>query len=263
MAVGYGILSCTGMANAQLSLTTINLAAPTIDFSSTITGVSNGAWTGSGFQSSPTAGQLNSNAWAVTGWSDGALAFGGTRTTSSTDYVRGSSGAQVTTGGMYNFSAPNANTLGFQSGASDWAPGTVTLKMQNNTTTTILQVDIAYDLFVRNDQARSNSFNFSFSSDDITYTPVGALDITSTAAADALGFVQNSKTTSITGLSIPDTAFFFVRWSGADVGGSGSRDEFALDNISVTPVPEPTTLLGLSALGMGVVGFVRRTRRKA
>jgi hypothetical protein len=46
-----------------------------------------------------TCGQHDSNLWAATGWSDGALAFGGVRITANTDYTRGFSAAAVTAGG--------------------------------------------------------------------------------------------------------------------------------------------------------------------
>jgi hypothetical protein len=230
----------------QVSLTNGSPSA-TIDFSNTTpTEVGSNpstAFSGAGFEpATVTAGRLNSNAWAVTGWSNGVLAFGGTQTTVNTDYTRGSTAIAVTTGGMYAFTgAPGtvANpTLMIQPGGSDWAPGTLTLRIQNNGTTNITQLAVNYNIYVRNDQGRSNSFNFSYSSDDATYTPVAALDYTSTAALDALGWVivgtAPSRTTTITGLSIAPGGYVYIRWSGADVGGSGSRDEFGLDDINMT-----------------------------
>lgn len=241
----FALIACVVLlhvtAQAQLSVT--NNSTQVIDFSTTVTGVSNGAYTGAGFQASPTAGQLDSDAWAVTGWSDGALAFGGTRITAATDYTRGSTAAAVTTGGFYAYtgapgSVGNPSFL-IQPGGTDFAPGTLTLRIVNNGTTNITQFAISYNLFVRNDQGRSNSFNFSYSTDDSTYTPVAALDYTSPVVADALGYVQvgtsPSRSTTITGLNIAPGGFFYIRWSSADVAGSGSRDEFALDDISVTP----------------------------
>jgi len=214
----------------------------TIDFDNTVSGVNNGTLDGSGFQAIPTSGQLDSDAWAVTGWSDGDLAFGGTRTTASTDYTRGNVIAAVTTGGIYSYQG-SSRMLMIQPAGSDWAPGTLTLRIQNNTGSIITDFNVAYDLFVRNDQGRSNSFNFSYSSDNVTYTTVGALNYTSTDTADALGMVLiGTKSTTIGGLAIADGAYFYIRWAGADVGGSGSRDEFGIDNIVVNgssnPVPE-------------------------
>lgn len=244
MALAFAV----GTARSDLVLSALNTAV-VIDFESTLDQVNNGPFAAAGFQSTPAVGQLDSDAWAVTGWSDGSLAFGGTQTAG--DYARGldNSGA-VTTGGFYSFTnATLTRTLGIQPGGSDWAPGTLTLRMTNQTGVTITQLDIAYEVWVNNDQARSSSFNFSHSSDNSTYTSVSELDLTSTVAADALGFQLNNRSTSLTGLSIAPGEQYYIRWSGADVGGTGSRDEFALDDISITAVPEPTTfaLLGIAA----------------
>ncbi|HYO20820.1 MAG TPA: Calx-beta domain-containing protein [Flavisolibacter sp.] len=200
------------------------------------------AFTSAGFSPDPTsAGRLNSNAWALTGWSDGALVFGGTSTTS--DYARGATSSTVTTGGMYAYTgAPGsaANpTLMFQPGASDFAPGSITLKVQNKGTTNISRLSVSYNLYVRNDQGRSSSFNFSHSSDDVTYSAISALNYTSPVAADvtpvwALIGTAPSRSTSISGLNIPPNGVYYLRWSTGDVGGTGSRDELGLDDINIT-----------------------------
>ena len=215
----------------------------TIDFDASVAGVNNGVWAGTGFEpgAPPTAGRLSSDAWAVTGWSNGALAFGGTQTTVNTDYTRGSTAAAQTTGGMYAFTNASigSSSLGIQPGGSDWAPGTLTLRVQNNTALNLTDLAVAYELWVRNDQARSSSFNFSWSVDNTTYNPVAALNYTSPEALDALGFQLNTRNTTITGLNVAPGGYIYLRWSGADVAGSGSRDEFALDDIVVNASGSP------------------------
>ena len=235
LALLAGIFAAIPQARAQLSIGDTSLSY-TIDFDNTVAGVNDGLWAGTGFQSTPAAGQLDSDAWAVTGWSNGNLLFGGTQTTASTDYTRGSAVAAVTTGGMYAFSGGNITTgraLGIQPGGSDWAPGTLTLKIANTDTETITGFNLSYLVYVRNDQARGNSFNFSRSADDSLYSPEASLDLTSAAALDALGFVSNTRAITLSGLSIAPGSSYYLRWSGADVNGSGSRDEFALDNIQL------------------------------
>jgi hypothetical protein len=243
-----------------------------VNFDSTVSGVNDGAFTGAGFQSSTTAGQLNSDSWAVSGWSDGNLAFGGTQTTAGTDYTRGTTTGPVTTGGIYGYdvdSSPAVNRgLGIQPGGSDWAPGTVTLKVQNNTGQTVTSFDLSYVVYIRNDQDRGNSFNFSYSTDDSAYTSVAGLNLTSAAASDANGLVINNESTTLSGFSVADGGFFYLRWSGADIGGSGSRDEFVLDDISIKAIPVPesprTTLyfvLGLLAISGGRVWLDSRRAR--
>jgi hypothetical protein len=103
-------------AFAQLSLTTSG-ATVTIDFDNTVSGVNNGTFAGSGFQPSPSAGQLNSNAWAMTGWSNGTLNFGGTQ--NSGDFARGTTTAAVTTGGVYALNDGGNRRFLIQPAASD------------------------------------------------------------------------------------------------------------------------------------------------
>jgi hypothetical protein len=130
---------------------TVTNGAPstTIDFSSGMQStVGNGAYTASGFQATPTAGQLNSNAWATTGWSDGPLAFGGNQIAASTDYTRGATAAAITTGGFYAYTGTPGSVANpafmVQPGGSDFAPGKITLRIQNNGTTNITQLAISY-----------------------------------------------------------------------------------------------------------------------
>lgn len=242
-----GFLLVGLITNAQVFFTN---AAPsaTINFSnsmpSTVGSNPSSAFNASGFEPNPTtAGRLNSNAWAITGWSDGNLAFGGTQATATTDFTRGATAVAVTTGGIYAYtgipqSAANP-CLMVQPGGSDFAPGTITLRMVNNGTAPITSLAVSYNLFVRNDQGRSNSFNFSYSVDDAVYTQISTLDYTSIIAADGLGWVlvggaAPSRSTTITGLNIAPGASIYIRWSSADVGGAGSRDEFGLDDIALT-----------------------------
>ena len=148
----------------------------------------------------------------------------------------------TTTGGLFSYTGSPASTSNpifyIQPGGSDFAPGTLTLKIQNNTGNVINRFDISYNLYVRNDQARSSSFNFSYSTDNINYTNISGLDYTSTTTLDANGLVlvgsSPSRSTTISSLNIADGSYLYIRWSSSDVAGSGSRDEFGLDDIKVT-----------------------------
>lgn len=259
----HAFLLTTSPGQAQLSLSAVGTPA-IINFENTLPGVGFGAWAGGGFApGTAVAGQLDSNAWAMTGWSDGNLSFGGTQTTAVTDYTRGTSAAAVSTTGVYSFTAATigSRSLGFQSDGVDFTPGTVTLRAVNNTGTTVTSIDVSYDLFVRNDQNRANSFNAAFSVDDGSYTSLPSLNYTSPELADAplpLGFIQNQRSITISGLSIPNGQSFYFRWLSDDVVGSGSRDEFALDNISLTAVPEPATILAMAAFGLGLGRTIHR-----
>ncbi len=143
---------------------------------------------GAGLSPTPTATQLDSRNWAVTGLSDGTLAFGGTQTAG--DFARGSSAIAITTGGLYNFAvASGATTLGLQPTGPDLTPGTLTLRLQNTTGGRLVSADLSYTIWARNDNAVATALDLAWSADGTTFTPVPAASYASGAAADALGFV--------------------------------------------------------------------------
>lgn len=236
LALGAVLMSVA--ASAQLNVAAVNTPY-TIDFDATVTGISNGAWAGGGFQPVAAAGRLDSDGWAITGFSDGSLAFGGTQITASTDFRRGTTAPgnnPVSAGGIYSFGGAGitGRALGVQPIATDFTPGTITLRVQNNTGSTLTAFDLAYDVYYRNDQDFSNAFNLYWSDNNTSYTYVASQDVISPAAQTGTAWVANARSTTITGVFVPNGQYFYIRWRGDDVSGSGSRDEFALDNISVT-----------------------------
>lgn len=249
-------------AFAALMITDPN-ATYTIDFDSSVPGVNNGAYTGAGISPTPGPGKLDSSAWATTGLDDGDTAFDGGPYTLGT-HAQGASEAAVTFGGFWGFDvlagAGVNRALGIQPAALNWEPGTLTLRLQNTSGAEITQFALAYLVYVRNDQARANSFNFSHSADDVAYIPVSALDVTSPLASTGTDWSSTPRGTTLAGLSIPDNGFYYLRWSGDDAGGVGSRDEFALDDIVLSefvtasaPIPEPGTLALLAIGGVMVI----------
>jgi hypothetical protein len=237
--------TASGQLNIASAATTY-----TITFDGTLPGVSNGAFMGGGFKSSPSTGQLNSNAWASTGMSTGTLGFGGTRTNG--DYARGTSSGNVSTGGFYcfNSAAIGSRSLGIQPTASDWTPGTLTLRVKNTMGTALTTLDVAYVLWVNNNGNRSSSFDLAYSTNNVSYTALAALDYTSSAGSNGLGFMSNNRSTVITGLNIPNNGYVYLRWSSNDAGGYGNnRDEFALDDISVAGNKPDLGMTGLTAFG--------------
>jgi hypothetical protein len=243
-------LSCT----AQWSFTAVN-TVQTIDFESTVPNVNEGEYNGSGFSTTPPAGRLDADAWAVTGMSFGNKPFGTQLIID--DYARGnveSPGNMTQAGGIYAWTGGIAgnSSLGINPSGADWTPGTITLRITNNTGSPIVAFDVYYTLYVRNDFDRGNSFNFSFSTDDITYTSVASMNYTS---PDANTFATNQGLIapvlrSLQGqpITLPIGGSLYIRWSGDDVSGGGNRDEFMLDDIAVVLLDVlPVEFLGLSA----------------
>lgn len=230
-------------AAAQYSMSALGVAV-TEDYAS---------FAGAGFAASPGAGQLDSDAYRLTGLSDGTCNFGDT--CDAGDYARGSSTGGVASGGMYAFTVDTGVIgLGVQPVGSDFTPGTVTIKFQNDTGDPITDFDISYDLWVNNDQSRGNNWFTYWSIDDGSYTQLGTLDYTSVEVADANGFVKvadQDESVSL-GVSLAPGGTLYILFEGADATGSGSRDEFAVANLSITPYGgTPVELASFSARGDG------------
>ncbi len=218
------------------------------------------SYAGTGFQPTPICGQLSSSQFSATGWSDGALAFGGTRTTANTDYTRGFSSIAVTTGGFYSFEVfPGNRVFGIQPGGSDFAPGVLTLGIQNLSSATLDGVDLAYTLWHRNDQGRSTSLNFAFSTDGNNFVDLPALSFTTLTTADALGWQQAPRSVTLGGLALAPNQLLYLRFSSADVAGTGSRDELGLDDITLTPRTDVFADFGDAPASYGSAGHMSST----
>jgi hypothetical protein len=213
----------------------------TIDFDDTVDGVNNDTFQGDGFSPTPETGELNSKAWAITGFSDGAVPFSGT-SNEDEDFDRSVADGSVDVGGIYAFETSTDNfSLGIQPAANDFAPGSVTLRFQNETGGTINSINLAYRVYVYNDEAGSSSFNFSHSADNNTYANVSGINVVSPAAADIVpGWKAYYRVVTLTGLSIPNNNYYYFRWSGAAVSGSTDFDQFGLDDIRL--VANPTSV---------------------
>jgi hypothetical protein len=231
------VILCQSQARAQLSITANGTY--TIGFDSTVAGVNSGPYAGGGFQPLPDAGQLDSDAWCIHWSPSNAFTYGGTPTNGL--YAQGSIvDSSVTFGGFYAFSGGNITTgiaLGIQPDGNGFnAPGDdLTLRLRNDTGHYITDFDLSYLLYVRNDQVHSTKFNFSYSSDDVNYTPVVALNYTSIANPDSNGFVNvPNRSSPISDLAVPSGGYVYLRWNCSDGNViNGLRDEFALDDITV------------------------------
>jgi hypothetical protein len=207
---------------------------------------------GAGFAPTPSAGQLDSDEFAIAGLSDGDVGFGGTGT--SGDFARGVSAGSETTGGVYGYNdgLNAARWLFIQPSGSDFTPGTLTVRFENtNPSLTITTLEIEYSIKVYNDQARANSFNLAYTencSGSPSYTSVGSLDYTSPEAADGSpAWTTIPRSTTLVSLNIPPGQTFCLQFSSADVSGSGSRDEIGIDDISVAATNLPVELQSFSA----------------
>ncbi|MGC9330792.1 MAG: T9SS type A sorting domain-containing protein [Bacteroidales bacterium] len=220
--------------NAQFSIDIVETDY-TIDFETTISGVNEGTFDGSGFDILPATGQLDADGWAAYGFDDGDKPFGDTATIG--DFARGSSPGGISTGGIYAFEVEPGNyALGVQPGGSDFTPGWVGLKIQNNTGQLINYVDLSYNVWVYNDQDRSQLFNGEFSSDGINWVPLAEFEFTTPLTADAIPAWNKTPLSfsDLIGFELADGEYIYFRWYSDDDAGSGARDEIAIDSVTIS-----------------------------
>ncbi|MCX6271120.1 MAG: carboxypeptidase regulatory-like domain-containing protein [Bacteroidetes bacterium] len=222
--------------HAQLQMTATGTTY-TIDFDATVTGVNDGPYESVSGQpmwaTPPAAGQMDANGWAYL--NDGAdtvtmnpAVFTGSCNANFATLLNG--GVSSTGWGAWNISGNHAFAV-CPSGAAATG-GYITLKVNNNTGSQLQNLEISYYVAAFNDQARSNKVIFFYSTDNVTYTKVPAVTFISGLASTS-SWEFDTKTVSLSGLSIPDFQSFYLRWVFSDYQGAGSRDEFMLDNITV------------------------------
>lgn len=191
---------------------------------------------GSGFDSEPAAGQLDSDDWAVRLDVGNVVDFGGSAGGAGSDFARGLSTGGVDDPAIWAFDVDGAGLIGLGIQPTDLAftPGQIALRLVNNTGADITEFQVEYTIWVNNDVGRSNSLNLQESPDDVDYTQVGD-DFVSPLAADRDGFVATDVVQVVTPAApITDGSQYYIAWAGDDVGGAGpTRDEFAIEGITI------------------------------
>lgn len=244
-ALALAVLAAAGPAAAQVSLTTLGSAYT------------------ENFNTLASSGTTNTTVPA--GW-----AFLETGTSANTTYAAGTGSDNG--GNTYSFGASgNAERAfgGLQSGSVIPSLGA---SFTNNTGATIDTLAITFTgeqwRIGNNAAARDDRLDFDYSTDATalgtgTWIPVTALNFTNpiktAAAAGALdGNAAANRTTvthSITGLSIPNGATFWIRWR--DLNATGSDDGLAIDDFSLTPtgtLPLPNLSINDASVTEGATG---------
>jgi len=98
-----------------------------------------------------------------------------------------------------------------------------------------------------NDQNRSSSLNLSYSYDNINYFDVPVFDFASIEIADPFpSWGVTNKSGVISGFNIKTGSYLYLRWVTDDISGTGSRDELALDDITVNANVTTSTIVHLA-----------------
>lgn len=218
-----------------------------------------------------------------TGWTTtfDSAAFRGFTSDGSTIAIAGSSGGSITSGGLFSWGealpgpAVGASSFAWQ-GTGSSANMVSTATFTNNTGKTIKELTVSFDVLQWRqgaggtgggrastlDLASSanvlglNSFNFTAAAPGANNPAVGrAFNTASPAAFTA----DTSFNQTLTGLSIASGDNFSFSFTYNRGLGSGSAQGIALDNFSVTAVPEPSSMAVLALIG-GVGAYRARHR---
>ena len=260
-----------------------------ITFDNSIGGVSNGGFNGSGFDPIPESGELNSNAFRISGFSDGPLNFGDNFSadgTSSTQFSSGSQSGAVAAPGVYAYTgseysaatpstitspdpSPGAVTaagvsLLIQPSSTEFGSGELVVRAENATGGNISSLDVSLDFCARNNSDAASSYEVSYSTTDApgSYTPLITINTAATAFTlpfppftSPLGCI-NTGMLSVSGLDIAPNGFFYLRIAGSTVGAPATtdRDEVLVDNVTFSSIvlPVELTYFGGEAIEEGV-----------
>ncbi len=140
--------------------------------------------------------------------------------------------------GFYSFKTnpldTNDRALGFQPTGGDLTPGFIYFKVKNTTAQTINNLFFSFTLEIRNDQGRSNNVQLYYGIDTIQANMTLASTYTSVAAADPIIVWADTQMVAISsGLSLAPNSDYFFLIKTDDVSGAGSRDEFAINDLTI------------------------------
>ena len=203
-------------------------------FDKTTLGMNRGQFTGAGI-SNPSPGQLSSLGFRFEGFRDGNSSYGDV--TTSGGYACSTSTGGVSTGGMYAFQRTSGGTtnhfMGWQPTGSDFTPSAAVLRVQNNTGGELRNMEVNFLILEYNDQPRSQDIKCYYSTDEVTWTELPSVAHCTGLSEDPSPVWEDfQKKAVIYGLSIAGGDYIYIKWESNDFDGSGSRDEFGIDNIS-------------------------------
>ena len=274
------VLLPAGLVFAQIPIQSAG-SSITISFDGPIGNTVEGEIQGTGFHPDPatstTPGQFDSDAFRVSGFSDGSLVFGGTvtGTDGSHQLYRGVTAAAVTVPGIYAYNSTAspvtnlpANTVpGTQAGTAGGRlvliqpsstefnnNGELVLRAVNNTGGVIDNLNLSADVCVRNDTDNESTYALQYATADAdaSYQEVfaqptgGAAAGTTIPGGPTLFFVAcaNTGPQNLSNLNLAPNEFLYIRILANDTGTpvGTDRDEVYVDNITLSDVVLPVEM---------------------
>ncbi len=201
--------------------------------------------------------------------------------------IAGTSGGTTSSGGIFSWgeelSGPSVGDSTFAWQGTGSTPTMVTtISFTNNTGFTITSIDLSFDVYqwrmgsssTGTQYGRLSTLDLSGSAnlvglDAFNFTAANQTTLSTAAVARAYGnsapasfTADTSFSQTLTGLNIADGETFSFSFTYDRGAGSGSAQGIALDNFSLTMVPEPATW-ALISLGLSAVFLRRKFGKKA
>jgi hypothetical protein len=135
--------------------------------------------------------------------------------------------------------------LGCQPIENKFTPGFFMVILSNATGGTVKSVSVRFEAVCRNDQDRSSSLDLMYSSDGTQYVAVAGCSYVSPEGGDEADRWEKTLLACRFRLeqALSPGACLWLKWRLDDAGGSGSRDEYGIDNLAVTfHAPEGTVI---------------------
>jgi hypothetical protein len=166
------------------------------------------------------------------------------------DGVYAANTGSSSTGNTYSMGATSDSDRAIGSIRTSTFNSTYGVALRNTSGSTITTLVVSYtgETWRVGSASRSDTIDFAYSTDATTlasgsWTDVNQLDYANPGQATGSGSLQHSSAIAhtITGLSIPNNATFFLRWT--DFDASGSDDMMGIDDVSITALGNPATTL--------------------
>lgn len=137
--------------------------------------------------------------------------------------------------------------LGYQPTEAEFTPGYFLLVLSNSTGSAIGRVDVSYEVTYYNNENRGSSLALEYSPNGTSFVSVAGSVVTTPQVEDASPSWTNvARSCQLTFKPpVQDGSLIWIRWMGDDAGGSGSRDEYGIDNVSIVARPPGGTVISV------------------
>lgn len=228
VAIGILLFAFTGISFGQLSITQPN--TPVVENFNAMGSAATAAL--------PSGWRMNVSSGPNTSYSQSQTATSQSAGTTGTGAL-----TSVSAGGAYNFgNGVNASAtdraIGFLPSGSFVSPRNMFVQIKNDTGQTITSLDISFNYEQYRTAPRGTNMNFYAGSDGSTWSQAitggsqsFAADTTTLAINPP---TQTAKSFNLPGVNIPAGQFFYLRWEYVETAGSGGRQAFGIDDVSIT-----------------------------